>query len=116
MEWDPIKQDTELLNFYKKVICIRKMNSCLRKGNVIPLICEKMVYGYVCQFKNQQIYVLLNGAEEEREVMLPVLKIAKYEDLLTGKNLSGRTSGKRSLSKPRYDFLPGQNENILDNF
>lgn len=85
MEWDPIKQDTELLNFYKKVICIRKMNSCLRKGNVIPLICEKMVYGYVCQFKNQQIYVLLNGAEEEREVMLPVLKIAKYEDLLTGK-------------------------------
>ena len=43
-----------------------------------------MTYGYLCQSDNQQIYVLINVAEEATEVRLPVLKIAEYKDLLTG--------------------------------
>lgn len=63
-----------------------KKNPCLRTGNIVPLVCEKMTYGYLCQSDNQQIYVLINVAEEATEVRLPVLKIAEYKDLLTGKS------------------------------
>ena len=50
-----------------------KKNPCLRTGNIVPLVCEKMTYGYLCQSDNQQIYVLINVAEEATEVRLPVL-------------------------------------------
>ena len=86
MEWEKEKQNTEVLSFYKKIISIRKSYSCLRTGNIIPLVCEKMIYGYLCQSENQQIYVLMNGAEEEYEVQLPVLEIARYKNLLTGES------------------------------
>ena len=49
------------LSFYKKIISIRKSYSCLRTVNIIPLVCKKMIYGYLCQSENQQIYVLMNG-------------------------------------------------------
>ena len=86
MEWNPAKQNADVLSFYKKIIRIRKKNPCLRTGNIVPLVCEKMTYGYLCQSANQQIYVLINVAEEATEVRLPVLKIAEYKDLLTGKS------------------------------
>ena len=86
MEWEKEKQNTEVLSFYKKIISIRKSYSCLRTGNIIPLVCEKMIYGYLCQSENQQIYVLMNGTEEEYEVQLPVLEIARYKNLLTGES------------------------------
>ena len=86
MEWNPAKQNADVLSFYKKIIRIRKKNPCLRTGNIVPLVCEKMTYGYLCQSDNQQIYVLINVAEEATEVRLPVLKIAEYKDLLTGKS------------------------------
>ena len=86
MEWTPAKQNADVLSFYKKIIRIRKKNPCLRTGNIVPLVCEKMTYGYLCQSDNQQIYVLINVAEEATEVRLPVLKIAEYKDLLTGKS------------------------------
>ena len=86
MEWKTEKQNTEVLSFYKKIISIRKSYSCLRTGNIIPLVCKKMIYGYLCQSENQQIYVLMNGTEEEYEVRLPVLEIARYKNLLTGES------------------------------
>ena len=86
MEWEKEKQNTEVLSFYKKIISIRKSYSCLRTGNIIPLVCKKMIYGYLCQSENQQIYVLMNGTEEEYEVRLPVLEIARYKNLLTGES------------------------------
>ena len=86
MEWEKEKQNTEVLSFYKKIISIRKSYSCLRTGNIIPLVCKKMIYVYLCQSENQHIYVLMNGTEEEYEVRLPVLEIARYKNLLTGES------------------------------
>ena len=83
---EPRKTECRCIIFLQKIIRIRKKNPCLRTGNIVPLVCEKMTYGYLCQSDNQQIYVLINVAEEATEVRLPVLKIAEYKDLLTGKS------------------------------
>jgi cyclomaltodextrinase len=85
---DKVEQDKELLEFYKKIINIRKDNSVLSMGDLRFNIVddEKMLLGYVRSNDSEEIQVIFNRSSESQEVQIP--KPANYIDLIENKPVS----------------------------
>ncbi|MDO4940509.1 MAG: glycoside hydrolase family 13 protein [Erysipelotrichaceae bacterium] len=76
MEWNEIKQNKELLSWYKKLISIRKNNRTLYEGKYHSLICddERNIYAYTRDIDEESIVVIINASECKHEVFLPIEK------------------------------------------
>ena len=85
MEWDPKKQDQELLNFYKQMIRLRKTHPALQTGDYKTILCENNCLGFTRNAGSESILVLLNNSDDHEQVRLP--KSLKGIDLFTDKEV-----------------------------
>ncbi len=76
-----------LRDYYKKLIQIRKDNSCLRTGSFKTLIADGMVYGYIRSDKDGIISVLINNDTISHKIEVPI-NTSSVVDLLTGEQYS----------------------------
>ncbi|MCX7923428.1 MAG: alpha-glycosidase [Clostridia bacterium] len=72
MIWEPQKQNLDLLAYYKKLIAIRKKYKVLRYGDLESTYIsdEKSVYGYLRQYENEVMDVLVNNSRLPQKVQL----------------------------------------------
>ena len=65
------REDHNLIDFHKQIICIHKEYVSLRRGSLKMLVCKQdvIVYGRFCE--NEQIIVAVNVADESKEVSVP---------------------------------------------
>jgi len=86
MVWEDDKQDKDLLEWYKKIIALRKSLPPVMFGGYISNICDacKGIYGFIRDFNEERVYVLLNNSGEIHKVNLPVADEGNvYEDVLS---------------------------------
>ena len=72
--WEYTKdfKKVDLRNHYKRLIQIRKENSCLRTGSFKTLIANGMIYGYLRSDKNSSIAVILNNDTKTHKIKVPL--------------------------------------------
>ena len=73
-----------LREHYKKLIKIRKENSCLRTGSFDTLLADDMVYSFLRTDDNGSISVAINNDTKIHKIKIPV-NSNRVLDLLTGK-------------------------------
>ena len=85
-DWKYIYDENKinLREYYKKLIEIRKNNSCLRSGSFNKIIANEMVYGYLRSDDHNSIIVVINN-DDISEVVKISLKKEYVFDLLTNK-------------------------------
>jgi len=94
------QEKVNLRNYYKKLIHIRKENSCLRTGSFKTLLTDGMVYSYLRQNKKNSIVVVINNGMKSHQVEIDTgLKKNSVENLLTGKKYS-LENGKLKIKLP----------------
>jgi glycosidase len=95
---DKVEQDLELLDFYKKIIKIRKENIALSLGNVkfIDVDNAENTFGYERNYEDNQVIVVFNNDDK-------------------GKVLEINTSGKeyKNALKPELIFEPENNKLVI---
>ncbi|HCY75785.1 MAG TPA: alpha-amylase [Ignavibacteriales bacterium] len=81
---DENKINSELLEFYKKLIKIRNDNKVLSTGNFKTLLVDdkKGVYAFARETDSTQIIVIINKGKEAAAINLPVDHNEYYTDLL----------------------------------
>ena len=74
MPWDSAQWDTDLLDFFKKVIAIRKAHPALRRGDYARLFASASlgVYAFLRLMDEERIVVVLNGRDAAWPVDVPV--------------------------------------------
>lgn len=88
MVWDE-QADQELLQWYKKIICIRKTHRCIREGSYRTILAEheEPVFAFMRYHKekgiSETIYALFNNSPEVKRVLCPLLEGGEYTDLLS---------------------------------
>ncbi|PZD94976.1 alpha-glycosidase [Paenibacillus sambharensis] len=84
MEWDPERQDTELLDFYKMLIALRKNNPVLRHGRFRFLMAEpgdcRIIYERLDEEKHFTVWI--NNTEEQSTLSHPMVT-NDWKDALT---------------------------------
>jgi len=90
MIWDKNQQNGDLLNFYKKIIKLRRESLALRRGNFKCLYQQGGFYCFLRQLNEEKIIVALNNSNknEEINISLPEIKTGKklkIEDIFEGK-------------------------------
>ncbi len=88
MIWDKDKWDTDLLEFYKKIISIRKSKPALRFGEFRTLSEEPLVYMRKAPYPLDDIIVAINKDESQKTVTVSVednriLSGTQFIDLFT---------------------------------
>jgi len=74
MPWEQSMWDTELLEYFKKIISIRKSYPSLRRGDYIRLYANSLlgVYAYMRRLKEEKIIVILNNKDNIYPVNIPI--------------------------------------------
>lgn len=82
MLWKEELQNRNLLEYYKKLIKIRKEKKAVTYGKFKEIVIdnEKNIYGYSKTTDNEEIYVYVNNSKEEQKIKLN----SKMINLLTG--------------------------------
>lgn len=101
MIWDKDKQDTSLLNLFKKLCKIRKQYTCLVYGNYRSLSTEK-VLAYCRSYKDDSIYVVINNNKESNKFSSTELS-GHFIDLLTDREIE--INGTLTLKADEYKIL-----------
>lgn len=86
MIWEKEKQNLELFELYKKLICIRKENKCLVHGKYKELYCKENVIAFERKTDEEGILVIINNNDNEKEIELN--SVFKGINLLTGEEVS----------------------------
>ncbi len=84
---DKVEQDTDLLNFYKKLIAIRKSNPVLIDGDLkFSLVDDKnSTLAYTRSDDKSQIVVAFNNSDDTKTLEIPVAGGSEFIDLLDNK-------------------------------
>ncbi|MDP8322838.1 MAG: alpha-amylase family glycosyl hydrolase [Candidatus Stygibacter australis] len=61
-----------LLNYYQKIIQIRKDNIALRRGTFKTLLTDGMIYSYEREYNDNKVFVIINNDSAEKVIELPV--------------------------------------------
>lgn len=74
MEWYEAKQDLDLLEWYKRLISLRKSRIALTEGEFWCNYCspENNVYAFFRELNENRLYVVINNSGQDEEVELPV--------------------------------------------
>ena len=74
MEWDETQQNQELLQFYKRLIAVRKQLPALKSGSLRFLIAEAGgdVLAYERRLGQEEVLVVVNNSDLKQSVRLPV--------------------------------------------
>ncbi len=81
---DKVEQDTVLLNFYKKLISIRKANPALVYGDIVFSLVddENRTLAYNRILESDEIVVAFNKSESKKVLQIPVSNGGKYINAL----------------------------------
>lgn len=79
-------QDSEMLEFYKKLIGIRKNNSCLVSGEISFESVDKNILKFVREDVNGKIVVYVNNSSVEKEIFVEGMLI----DLMNREKVKGK--------------------------
>lgn len=92
MQWDENKQNKELLNWYKKLIALRKSSPALIEGDYHTLICddENNVYGFSRNYMNESVIVIVNAGTKEYDASSLINK-KDYEEVLKERYITENT-------------------------
>ena len=84
---DTVTINTELVEFYKKLILIRKNNIELVYGDVNYIITDDKneIFAYSRNYKGATSYVIYNSSDSYKHVIIEVDINGKFKDLLTDK-------------------------------
>ena len=96
MLWDETRQDKDLLNWYKKLIRIRKEHSCLTDGNIKYL-----------EINNEDDLIVMRAYNESDELYII---IHNGENTVKVKSLAGKTN---LLTNEKFDGNVGAYEAII---
>ncbi len=93
---DKVEQDTSLLNFYKKLISIRKDNPALMFGNIDFILADDKnnTFAYSRGHKNDEIIVVFNKSKGNKDIYVRTKYDGLYKDL-QNKNMQIMSSGKK---------------------
>jgi hypothetical protein len=64
-------QDSQLLQFYRTLICARNERRSLRHGRRRPLVLDGGLYAYTCEDGDEATIVAINSSGRARRVYLP---------------------------------------------
>ena len=76
------KNKVSLRDFYKKLITIRKQNSCLRSGSFKTLFADGMIYSFLRSDDESSIAVVINNDTKRNKITIPLIGEKKV-DLIT---------------------------------
>jgi glycosidase len=66
------KDPTSFLNLYKKIIHVRRKSQALSFGKYVPLNFDnEHIFGFIREFENEKVLILVNFSEKEQLVTLP---------------------------------------------
>ncbi len=100
MCWDISRQNHEILNFYKKLIGLRRELLPLRRGNFIEILRDDLsgVYAFLRQKEKEQVIVIMNNNYVKQNIEL------NLSNLISNKNLVDK------LNNREYKVQSGQIE------
>ncbi|MEN8122874.1 MAG: alpha-amylase family glycosyl hydrolase, partial [Bacteroidota bacterium] len=81
---DKVRQDTVLLNYYKKLIQIRKAYPSLVYGNIVFSLAddENNTLAYIRNYQGQEIVAAFNKSTEQKTLKISVKKNGTYKNAL----------------------------------
>ncbi len=87
MVWDNDKQNRELLDFYKRLISLRKKYKALQMGDfkVVCIDNDRKIYGYQREYNGQRIKVFLNNGRDVQRVYIPADSACVYDEINNAK-------------------------------
>ena len=83
MIWDSKEQNCELLEFYKKMIKIRKENKVLIYGDYKTVYCKDNIIAFIREDKDNKVLVIINNTY--KKVKINSNKDHEYMNMITGK-------------------------------
>jgi cyclomaltodextrinase len=94
---DPVKPDTTLRSFYAKLCKMRKENPVLVYGDLVFTIADDkyMILAYDRKMGDEEIAVVFNRSDSQKQVNVPVRTDGKYEDLLSPQKNFYNSTGKK---------------------
>lgn len=86
--WDRSQWDLGLLDYYRRIITMRRAHPALRRGAFIPLFGEGQVAAFLRRLEDETLIVLFNGEERAFELHIPAAEhlpeATNWVDLLGG--------------------------------
>jgi len=107
-DMDFSRQGSDLYNFVKRLIAIRKGSEALQYGTLTTLYCDQFVYAFLRHYGNEEKIVVINNGLEE---MPSPLSIA----IATNTNLPSAVK-ERLNNSTLTDVLTGQTYSLTDSF
>ena len=94
MEWGD-NADQDMRNWYRKLIQLRKDNSCIKSGSFRSIIADEMsdTYGFVRKDAMGSCYVVLHVGADMQKISCPVLEKGIFTDLFSGEVLVEEDAG-----------------------
>lgn len=94
MEWGE-KADQDMRDWYRKLIQLRKDNSCIKSGSFRSIIADEMsnTYGFVRKDDMGSCYVVLHVGAGMQKISCPVLEKGIFTDLFSGEVLVEEDTG-----------------------
>ena len=80
MNWNRSRWNSEIYEWYKKLIEIRKDTPAIRFGTYTPIFVEKQVLGFKRDYKGKEVYVFINGGRNVQNVKTTLT--GKFHDLV----------------------------------
>ena len=84
MIWNYEKQNSELLELYKKMIRIRKENKTLIYGDYKTIYCKDNVIAFIRKDKKSTMLIVINNTYKKIKIDLKINH--EYLNIITGKN------------------------------
>ena len=81
------RKNVHILDYYKKILQIRKSENVIRKGEVNYIVLSSRVIAYKRHDDKDEIFVIANSSENAEDVILET-NFPYYIDLLSGEKLS----------------------------
>lgn len=81
MIWDKNRQNSDLLNFYKKIIKLRRESQALRRGSFKSLYQHENLYCFLRQLHEEKIIVALNNSNREVKIKIYLPETDKRKGL-----------------------------------
>ncbi len=97
MIWDESEQNKDILNWYKKLIAVRKAHKSLRTGDFETVFAndKQNTYCYKRTEGTDSVTVCINYSDSEQKISIPAEKNTKFKDLITNETFD---TGKKALS------------------
>ncbi|MDI6050269.1 alpha-glucosidase C-terminal domain-containing protein [Flavobacterium sp. XS2P24] len=92
-EADVVNFDTDLFNWYKKIISLRNQYKAIKVGNYTTIATNdaEKIYAFSRKLGDEEVIVIINRSDKNVNFTNPILKKGKYKDVFTKKGIKKLT-------------------------